>query len=348
MATQLTEIKLDRVSMVDAGANQHADILLAKRKDDMKCMKEKPGCEGNCEECMTVKVRVSETLKAKESLKHTVEMVSLAVHQKYNPKTPDDMAGWINLLDVTDDSAIFEQKGQSYRVPYTMQSGSDGKMTCSLGEKVPVEVVYRDIKSAKAATRKGEFMAEDLATVQAELAKARADSDAAIAALTKRLDEQAAQSAKVEADLAKAKADAEKNATEAAEFKKKAIDAAEKQRLVECIAKGKSTYGAVNLEDEKKGALIKSIEDNLPEEDAKEVMKIFASHNAAVIALGKAPGVGGAASSDANGPYQKLQSLAKARASEKSIPFSKARAEVYVENPELYAEYMAERRKEAN
>jgi hypothetical protein len=247
MATQLRRITLKRVSTVDDGANQHADILM------IKSICGKAGCDGSCEAC-------------------------------------------------------------------------------------------KDAESKSARKNKGESMAEDLATVQADLAKARADSEEKIAALTKRLDDQAVEAAQVKADLAKAKADAEANATKAAQAEEIAKSEREARMLTECIAIGKSKFGNIPGKDEEKGALIKTLKQKLTVEEYAEVEKLFVSHEAALKQLGNPPGTSGSTTAGGGSAYDRMQSLAKARQAEKNIDFSKALSQITTENPDLYREYLVERR----
>lgn len=248
MATLLTDVTIEEVSLVDEPANPHAQILLMKRKP--KC--DKADCDGSCEECMA------------------------------------------------------------------------------------------DAESKSARKPKGESMAEDLATVQAELAKARADSDAKIEALTKRLDEQAANTAKVEAELAKAKEAADANAAKATEFEKRANEERDARELSECIALGKSRYGTLPLAEDEKGKLIKALKTKLTTEEYAAVTKLFESHETALKQLRVPPGSTGSANEGS--AYGKIQTMAKARAEKDGITLSKAMIAISRENPDLYREAQSEGR----
>jgi hypothetical protein len=341
MATQLTDIKLSRISMVDAGANQHADILLAKRKGDAAEISDADKKRG---------FSVEKKLAADQSLRELVEQVGDATRRKYGPPidSQNSILSWVYIHDVFDGSVIFSQQEQMYRAPYTIEKTDDGRKIYSIGDRVPVKIVYRDMteKSAKAA-RKGEPMEQNLETVQAELAKAKADGEstkAALEALTKRLDEQAAKNATLEADVAKANAAAAENATKAAQAEEVAKSEREARMLAECIAIGKSKFGTLPLKEEEKGALIKTLKQKLTVEEYAEVEKLFVSHEAALKQLGNPPGTSGSTTAGGGSAYDRMQSLAKARQAEKNIDFSKALSQITTENPDLYREYLVERR----
>lgn len=326
MATKLKDLELTEVSCVKAGANPGAKILLAKAADPVIPAKYKVGKAG---------VRYDTEM----SLTSRIEDVGEAVKAKYygNGNT------YVHVKQVFDDTVIFcaSEPGmmdeETYRASYSYEKDS-----VTLGERVQVKVVYEDageqaekfkFRAEKAKSKKGASMeAITQEVLQAEITKALGAQQSEFAKLL-----EAEKSARV---------DLEKRATEAAAR----ADAAElvakaereERKLGEHIATAKSKYGALPGEDARKGALLKSIADHLPEADATEVLKLLDSGNAAMVQLMHPGGKIVKAASGGNAEQQ-INELAKDLAKANGVPFSKAYATVLEQHPELYAQYKDEK-----
>lgn len=90
-------------------------------------------------------------------------------------------------------------------------------------------------------------------------------------------------------------------------------------------------------ETEAKADLMKAAFESLTPEQYQELEKILSSTND-LISKSKALSVIGSGQVDEDSPEGRLEKLAKARASEKSISIEKATDEVLAENPDLYDE----------
>jgi hypothetical protein len=211
--TVLSDVTLDEISLVDAGANQHAKVVLMKRNndgaDDVDVDKAAPAGiqfnlgfadEGGSEvqsvifdsklwdadrakkwleshDMVSEKVdetentlrfrqkdpadfkrfrvitpgkAVSKALKAKDSFQRVSSVVEQAVRDEFGVKSANGLPAtgpWIR--DLFKDSTIFDQDGQTYRVDYSVdRDENSGELKVTLGDKVPVEVVYQDVKKS--------------------------------------------------------------------------------------------------------------------------------------------------------------------------------------------------------
>ena len=92
---------------------------------------------------------VSKALKAKDSFQRVSSVVEAAVREEFFPKTKDGMSAPLWIRDLYKDSAVFDQDGQTYRVDYSVdRDENSGELKVTLGDKVPVEVVYQDVKKS--------------------------------------------------------------------------------------------------------------------------------------------------------------------------------------------------------
>jgi hypothetical protein len=317
MATKLVDLELTEVSCVKAGANAGARILLAKTKRDIPA-----GFKFG-------KAQVA--YDSEMSLTDQIEDVGEAIQMAYG-----DQNHWVCIKEVFEDAAIFRICGDEmgddlYRVAYTHDAATDA---VTLGNKVPVKVVYQDNpateKSAKIPNVKGEQMEEEVLKVE----------------LTKAREEFAVLLAKQKADL-EAAISVEKAAREEAERKSVAAEALakaerEERRLSEFITVGKSRFKTIPGEDIPKGSLLKALADKLTPEENEGVLKMLDAGSAAMGQM-FVPSGGYTTSAGGGGAEKQLEELAKAKQSAKSISFAKAYDEVLNERPDLYAKYREEK-----
>lgn len=217
--TQLSDVELDEVSLVDSGANQKAKVVLFKR-DEPACkgkgceeiekapagiqfnigFKEEGGSEiqsvifdsdkwdaerakawlkdhnmtsGKMDETTnTLRFRqhdpkdyvrfrviqpgagVEKALKSSDSWQRIQSVVESAARNEFAPSTTNGMMSpslgiWIR--DLYKDSMVFDQEGQTYRADYSIKRDDAGELQVVFGDKVPVEVVYQDVKKSIAS-----------------------------------------------------------------------------------------------------------------------------------------------------------------------------------------------------
>lgn len=210
MPQQLSKVELDEVSLVDAGANQKARVVLKKRNEEeiekaptgiqfvlgfpkeggsevqsvvfdsskwdvakaKAWLKEHDMEEGEADETentlrfrqkdpegftrfrtITPGASISKALKRRASFSQITEAVSRAIREKYDVKPTPPMMGaslsYIYIRDMDKDSAIFEQDVKLYRCDYETNFNEDGELVVDVGERVPVEMVYQDVKKAE-------------------------------------------------------------------------------------------------------------------------------------------------------------------------------------------------------
>jgi hypothetical protein len=93
---------------------------------------------------------VSKALKARDSFQRVSSVVEQTVRDEFGVKPENGLPAtgpWIR--DLFKDSTIFDQDGQTYRVDYSVdRDENSGELKVTLGEKVPVEVVYQDVKKS--------------------------------------------------------------------------------------------------------------------------------------------------------------------------------------------------------
>ncbi len=317
MANELTDIELDEVSCVKAGANPGARIVLAKTNSEVPA-RYKIGKAG---------VRYDSEM----SLTDRIEDIGMAVQAKFGRTEMGDYC-YVCIEQVFEDAVIIRTGDDLFRVTYTHDASSD---KVELGEPVPVKVVYEDSgaeateKALKGASNKmpdvqdqaafTKALADMRAEMVADFEKRQAD---AAADFEKRLGEERAERGKAEA-LAKAER--------------------EERRLNEFVAKGKAEYPHVPLSEKRKGEVLKAVTDSLPQDVAADVEKVFASANASAAELTKATGTVARVPAGGSAEAQ-LDKLAKDLATEKNITFAKAYAQVLDHHKDLYEQYKAERR----
>lgn len=103
---------------------------------------------------------VSKALRAKASFSQLQAVIDRAVREKYDKPVKDlasapGISGWLYIRDIFKDSVVIDQDGNTYRCDYTVDFDDDGQPQVTVGDKVPVEVVYQDIK-------KDAFVSDDL------------------------------------------------------------------------------------------------------------------------------------------------------------------------------------------
>ena len=90
---------------------------------------------------------VSKALKAKDSYQRVTNVVDEALRNEFAPRTKDGPMSPLWIRDLYKDSAVFDQDGQTYRVDYSVdRDENSGELKVTLGDKVPIEVVYQDVK----------------------------------------------------------------------------------------------------------------------------------------------------------------------------------------------------------
>ena len=323
---RLTNLELDEISLVDAGANPHAAIILAKRKAQ--------------------KVGKAEgvTYGAEVSLNAMIEAIGSALREKFGGNAGEEDY-WLYVRDVFESTVVFSQGGETWRADYTA-SQSEGEIEIQLGDRVGVKMLYEDapdklgssVDDASASAMKGASMAENqtVEELRSELAKMKTDLGDVVE-LRKRIEatEQENQVLKAAQEAEKARAD---------EFAKAAKAEKDLRLLGEFTAVAKNRLGNLSGTDSEKGALLKSLSENLPAEEYDRVVKLMEAGNAAM--ANQFEPVGASGSAGANTAQGKLEALAKARASEKSLSFAKAMKEVSLDpaNKLLYQDALAERR----
>ena len=323
--SRLTDLELDEISLVDAGANPHAAIVLAKRKAQ--------------------KVGKAEgvTYGAEISLNAMIEAIGSALREKFGGNAGEEDY-WLYVRDVFESTVVFSQGGETWRADYTA-SQSEGEIEISLGDRVGVKMLYEDapdklgssVDDASASAMKGaNEMAAENQTVElsSELVKVK-ELGGTVVELQKRLDA-------MENENKITKAALESEQKRADELAKSAKIEKDLRLLGEFTAVAKSRLGNLSGTDSEKGALLKSLSENLPQEEYDRVVKLMEAGNAAM--ANQFEPVGASGSAGANTAQGKLEALAKARASEKSISFSKAMSQISMENKDLYGEALAERR----
>jgi len=324
---RLTNLELDEISLVDAGANPHASIVLAKRKAS--------------------KVGKAEgvTYGAEISLNAMIEAIGSALREKFGGNAGEEDY-WLYVRDVFESTVVFSQGGETWRADYTA-SQSEGEIEIQLGDRVGVKMLYEDapeklgssVDDASASAMKGaNDMAAENQTVElsSELVKVK-ELGGTVVELQKRLD-----AMENENKILKAAQDAEK--ARADEFAKAAKAEKDLRLLGEFTAVAKTRLGNLSGTDSEKGALLKSLSENLPQEEYDRVVKLMEAGNAAM--ANQFEPVGASGSAGANTAQGKLEALAKAKANDKSISFAKAMKEVSLDpaNKLLYQDALAERR----
>ncbi len=323
MATKpakLLDLTIDEVSAVDRGANPHAAIVLMKRRDPgkpaTKWVQKSDGVMWNSE----------------MSWSAYVDEICCALRQKFG-SMGEPGESWLYVMNVYDTTVVFNQGGDMWRADYTA-SVANGEVIVTVGERVAVDLVYQDSPTPEGGAM--DKSAETVDTATFEAIKKQADQNAA------ELVELRKAAAVTAAALEMQKAENERLAKAAEEATRAAHVEKDLRLLGEYKDVAKRRIPALSGSDDEKAKLIKSLHDNLPSEEAESVMKMLEAGNAAIASHFSPIGVSGAAG--ASDAYGKIQAMAKARASEKGISFSKAMAAVASENPDLYEQYQAERR----
>lgn len=323
MATKpakLLDLTIDEVSAVDRGANPHAAIVLMKRqgeaKQATKWVQKSDGVMWNSE----------------MSWSTIVDEICCALRQKFG-SMGEPGESWLYVQNVYDTTVVFCQGGDMWRADYTA-TVAGGEVTVTVGDRVAVSLVYQDSPTPEGGAM--DKSAETVDTATFEAIKKQADANAA------ELVELRKAAATVTAALESQKSENERLAKAADEAAKAARVEKDLRLLGEYKDVAKRRIPALSGSDDEKAKLIKSLHDNLPTEEAESVMKMLEAGNTAIASHFSPVGVSGAAG--ASDAYGKFQAMAKTRASEKGISFSKAMAAVASENPDLYEQYQAERR----
>lgn len=328
MATKLVDLEIDEVSCVDAGANPHAAIVLAKRATKMAGP-------------FTLAKASGVMFNQENSLTALQEDVCQALREKFGGTNPNAQDYWLYVRDLFETTVIFDQAGETWRADYTATTGADGEMKIELGDRIEVQMLYQDAPTQKAkelgtgvaATRsKGDTVEKTVEELQAELKKAN-DGLAAVEELKKRATETETELAKVKSEAAAEKVEAQKRIDEVTKQAKVEKDA---RRLVELAKMADDKIPNLKGTSTEKGTILKSLEDNLPPDDLPKVMELL---EAGSVAMGKQFSPVGRGGDIATGSaLEKLHTLAKARQTEKGIPWAKALDQVSRENPDLYME----------
>jgi hypothetical protein len=94
-----------------------------------------------------------------DSYGKTMSAVDSAVRQKFQRTTygiEGPLANYLMVRDMIGDSVFFEQNGGCYRVDYSVDRNKDGDLEVTLGDQVPVELVYRDVTKQEAPVPEAE------------------------------------------------------------------------------------------------------------------------------------------------------------------------------------------------
>ncbi len=322
---RLTNLELDEISLVDTGANPHAAIVLAKRKAQ--------------------KVGKAEgvTYGAEISLNAMIDAIGSALHEKFGGNAGEEDY-WLYVRDVFESTVVFSQGGETWRADYTA-SQSEGEIEIQLGDRVSVKMLYEDapeklgssVDDASTSAMKGaNEMAAENQTVElsSELVKVK-ELGGTVVELQKRLDA-------MENENKITKAALESEQKRADELAKSAKIEKDLRLLGEFKVVAKNRLGNLSGSDDEKAALLKSMSENLPTEEYEKALALMESGSVAMAKHFQPVGASGAAGeATAQG---KMQSMAKALATEKGITYSKALIEVGKANPQLYADYQQERR----
>lgn len=94
---------------------------------------------------------IAKALKVKDSFQRVQSAVDTALRQEFEkPGVPNNaslpLPSFIYIRDLYKDSVVFEQDGQIWRAEYGVTYDDDGNIHVNIGNKVPVEVVYQDVK----------------------------------------------------------------------------------------------------------------------------------------------------------------------------------------------------------
>ncbi len=91
--------------------------------------------------------QVAKALKAKQSFNQVQAVVDRAVREKYQKelKPGDPAISYLWVRDLFKDSVVFDMDGATWRSDYTVERDDNGDLQVSIGEKIPVDVVYADI-----------------------------------------------------------------------------------------------------------------------------------------------------------------------------------------------------------
>lgn len=112
---------------------------------------------------VTPGAQLAKALYSTEDSYNTIlQTVDMAVRQKFQNATygPGGCPDYIYMRDLINDSAFFEQQGECYRVDYAINRNADGESEVTLGDKVPVELVYQDVGANTDSTSKSTIPAE--------------------------------------------------------------------------------------------------------------------------------------------------------------------------------------------
>ena len=91
--------------------------------------------------------QASKALRSSESLQRMQGVVDAVLRERYQKKNEAGMLYapvWIR--DFYKDNVVFDHEGQTYRSDYEITRDNGGEMQCTLGDAIPVEVVYQDVK----------------------------------------------------------------------------------------------------------------------------------------------------------------------------------------------------------
>lgn len=367
MATQLVDVKLEEISLVDNPANPGAYILLTKAQKPSMCkMDGAMPCDGSCEDCPNP--------VAKAAMKTEGGVQYPAAAYAYVPDAESPSTWKLRLWDETKKpsariiGAAIAALGPGYRGNKVEIPSGDLP-----GVKAKVRAAWKQVHDSSEvmpAILKGAEM-----TVEEQVAKLQTDQEALLARLErsekinklspeersifdgfspedqgkylsgdeptmKRLTDEVAKrknepSPDVES-LRKAKDELQKRVEATEQMLKSERD---RRELVEFEKRAESEYGFLPGTSSEKAKVLKSISDNFPKDDQESLFKLLKAGNHAMQTLMAAPGgnprIEGTISAQ-------IDSLAKAKAKEKGVSFAKAKAMVFDEQPSLYKQWQDE------
>lgn len=324
-------LRLDRVSLVDNGDNPEAHILIHKRADEAD---------------------VEKAIQRGRSMQRMCADVERAVQAKWGSE------GWPHCKETYADAVVFEQGGKQWLAPYAMEE-SEGEMKISLGDREQAETVYETTKgesmTAEQIMQKFTALEGTLAETQKRAERAEgilkltADERAVFEKLTaEQQDQYLVGDATVRKSFvppAKEPTEIEKRlAVQEAEnvrLAKRVAEAEERAELAEFTKRAETEYPNTPGTPEEKGRMLRDIE-KLAEPARKAALAALKAGDAALAPLGKAAGHAGRV--DADDAESKIEKIAGEIQRTEKVAKGVAWNLAVQRNPELYAEYTAERK----
>lgn len=367
MATQLVDVKLEEISLVDNPANPGAYILLTKAQKPMMCkMDAAMPCDGSCEDCPHP--------VAKAAMKTEGGVQYPAAAYAYVPDAESPSTWKLRLWDETKKpsariiGAAIAALGPGYRgnkveIPSGDLPGVKAKVRAAWkqvhdsSEEMPAVLKGAEmtVEERVEQLEKGLRDAIDLAKRYEKINKLSPEERSIFDAFgkedqekflsgdeptIKRLTDEVAKRKKEpgEEELRKRLEETEKRAKETEEALRLEKGKRELAEFVDVVKRDFGNYTGTTLEN---AGVLKAVRDKVSTEEWSGIEKLLKAGNDAIGRLMAAPGhTGGAESGTAWG-----QIVAKANAisKERKLTSAAAVSAVIKENPDLYEQYMREK-----